>query len=37
MIASDPPKELSSPSVNSIMKNIKAQKTDPGIVAIAAG
>lgn len=29
--------ELSKPSVNNIIKKIKAQKIDPGIVAIAAG
>lgn len=29
--------ELSRPKLSSIMKNIKAQNTDPGIAAIAAG
>lgn len=29
--------ELSNPSVRSIIKNMRAQKTLPGIVAMAAG
>lgn len=29
--------ELSNPRVSSIIKNINAQKVDPGMVAIAAG
>jgi len=29
--------ELSRPKLSSIMKNIKAQNTDPGIAAMAAG